>query len=1806
MAFITVYSLIVPAVAFDRGTAAKTAGTDAGSGYQLACTQEVHKHTEGCYETQPVYDADGKQTGTEKVLICGKEDYVVHEHDENCYETVAKTITENGKQKTVEEKVLVCTLPEIKEHKHTKDCYTEEKVLTCGKTEQEAHKHSDKCYKEKKTLDCGKEEHKHSNKCYAEVVVSSEKVLQCGYKDGQEISPAVYSDPVVNDETGEVIEEAQLIQEAVVHHHDDSCYQTVEKTEKQLTCGLGEHTHSDKCYRTAKELVCGKEETKGHKHSKSCYGKEKVLTCGKLELHTHTIDCYEKGPKNESPEKMGWVHYEKDADGNKVLVGDPKHLTCGKTELLAHQHDADCWVTEEEAAEIAEAKAADEAAGAEENTEAAKEEGAAEEADNWYQLNKEDTPQAETPDKGGKTGAADKDVASETPDKNTGSESADKDAVIETADENAGTETVDENTESESADTATEITVPVSGASYELHISYDADSNIPEDAKFVAEAITENDQAYDTYREKAVEAVDEKLDNETKAAQDLLGLFDLTIYDAGENPVQPEAPINVTVDFGNEIDESNKEVYAVHFQEDAADGEMPADETAVEVIDTDYAGETAESVSFAAESLPVYAIVGTETLTTKVITAKGETYTIDVTYGPEAEIPKDAVLEATEVKEDSEEYKEYSEKALAAITEDKDTALVSARFFDISIISNGEKIEPKASVDVKISYDNPISTEIGSEIKQVHFASTGTEVLEVETGKNTEGEIMEVRFAQDSFSITGTVVTTGSNGWPTDTGYYAMIVKAADESKYYAVGKSGDLTEVTYDASTGKVTFLDISDSDNLIDYEWEYLAASYFGNTYRALSNGNTYIDPTNVNSGISNTPTYLSINNGHITATSGGLFNPTTYYLTANGGTLKVGGSSNSSNKKIASVFFANKFDAGGNGGGGTPSGGDDVDLGAPAISKTLEPIGDGTYNLILSVTGKSKAQKERTKADVTIIFDRSGSMRENSTSGRRDKVAIAATKGLVTELLKNNTTAYPDTVNISIVQFNNGASTVIANNRNQNTLHNSIDGLTGQNDTGTNWEAALKQAASTPTATGREKAKKYVIFVSDGNPTFYSTDAGNGDYAGHVGDYDVYGSGQEIATNIRRSYDAAKDDARSLVLGGAEFYTLGVFGSVDRMSNLTAFAYSGNDIGTYPEGHYQTATDTASLNNAFAKIINDINKNFSYTDVTIDDGITDLTATALVNGDVNSFTYERSGGSYGEGQAWTPDETQQADYVNGRVDWSLGKNFKLEDGVTYTVKFRVWPSQEAYDLVADLNNGVKQYSDLTDDEKYQIQGSEGNYSLKTNTDDSKVTYRQITTTDGVDSDPSEVKEVKFVNPPSVPLGGNKMQVEKVWNDGLDTTHRPAEGGVTKPVTFEVWYGPDADHLTQYKNADGTPYTIVLSDANEWHDEVAIAPGIIDGEGKTLDEGHFYTLKEIDLEADYYYEFSSEVIHPMIVNNVMTLVGDDNKNSVLTAVNHLRGGINIQKIVKASDEVTTIYPDQAFTLKASLKDKNGNPYLFENYLDEETGKVDGDTYPIWYVLFDGTDPDMQPSSGAQYGMLQDGDTIEIKPTQILRFINVPIGTQYSFTEPEATIPEGYELNGIVDDNNGRVKANTSHHVTVTNIQKAVAVAIEKKSSTDGTPLDGVKFELYSEYEDDSKVKAKHPDGTEVGTLTTTNGGKATIGQLAIGTYYLVETNTVAGYNLLTDPVEIYVAADGVTYYQKDRQSSITENPKGVVVDGVVTFTITVTNSPGVELPMTGGSGTLPYTLCGLVLIMAAAMMYCVKMRRKGGDSLS
>ena len=44
---------------------------------------------------------------------------------------------------------------------------------------------------------------------------------------------------------------------------------------------------------------------------------------------------------------------------------------------------------------------------------------------------------------------------------------------------------------------------------------------------------------------------------------------------------------------------------------------------------------------------------------------------------------------------------------------------------------------------------------------------------------------------------------------------------------------------------------------------------------------------------------------------------------------------------------------------------------------------------------------------------------------------------------------------------------------------------------------------------------------------------------------------------------------------------------------------------------------------------------------------------------------------------------------------------------------------------------------------------------------------------------------------------------------------------------------------------------------------------------------------------------------------------------------------------------------------------------------------------------------------------------------------------------------------------------------------------------------------------------------------------------------------------------------------------------------DGTLAYTMTVKNYPDASLPVTGGSGTLPFTIIGTVLIAASAFIF-------------
>ncbi|RHQ23220.1 isopeptide-forming domain-containing fimbrial protein [Clostridiaceae bacterium AF29-16BH] len=104
------------------------------------------------------------------------------------------------------------------------------------------------------------------------------------------------------------------------------------------------------------------------------------------------------------------------------------------------------------------------------------------------------------------------------------------------------------------------------------------------------------------------------------------------------------------------------------------------------------------------------------------------------------------------------------------------------------------------------------------------------------------------------------------------------------------------------------------------------------------------------------------------------------------------------------------------------------------------------------------------------------------------------------------------------------------------------------------------------------------------------------------------------------------------------------------------------------------------------------------------------------------------------------------------------------------------------------------------------------------------------------------------------------------------------------------------------------------------------------------------------------------------------------------------------------------------------------------------------------------------------------------------------------------------------------------------------------------------------------------------------------TISGLAAGTYYLDETATAAGYNLLKGKIKIVISP---TY---DTNGKITgyDNSTTYEPDDTNTATVKVLNKKGFTLPSTGGQGMVALVAAGICLMAAMAALMVSYMRKR------
>ena len=302
----------------------------------------------------------------------------------------------------------------------------------------------------------------------------------------------------------------------------------------------------------------------------------------------------------------------------------------------------------------------------------------------------------------------------------------------------------------------------------------------------------------------------------------------------------------------------------------------------------------------------------------------------------------------------------------------------------------------------------------------------------------------------------------------------------------------------------------------------------------------------------------------------------------------------------------------------------------------------------------------------------MDTSGSMNfrmDKDKDARPGESRLDYAKNAANDLV-NSVVKDGNDVRVAVVSFNRDAKTVVGYTSDKGELRRGINGLGA--DDGTNWEAGLAAANG---LTARDGAKKYIVFLSDGEPTYR--------YEKHS----FLGfSWTEVAGNGRyyeqANFDHAVTEAKKR--GNATLFSVAV-GSTqkvsERMSSFQKEA-TGSTDGCY------SATTPEALRQAFASITQAITQSAQYTNVTITDVLTDYVNFVGKDGNVRVSARDAEGN---EVSLSPSDYEVSVDAATKRATlrFRQGQNgqagFVLGEDVTYTLSFDVELTQAAYNAAA-----------------------------------------------------------------------------------------------------------------------------------------------------------------------------------------------------------------------------------------------------------------------------------------------------------------------------------------------------------------------------------------------------------------------------------------------------------------------------------------------------------------------------------------
>lgn len=573
----------------------------------------------------------------------------------------------------------------------------------------------------------------------------------------------------------------------------------------------------------------------------------------------------------------------------------------------------------------------------------------------------------------------------------------------------------------------------------------------------------------------------------------------------------------------------------------------------------------------------------------------------------------------------------------------------------------------------------------------------------------------------------------------------------------------------------------------------------------------------------------------------------------------------------------------------------------LGAPEKHKRIKKNDNGSYTVNVDVKGAVNSTTVTTTQpiDFTLVLDVSGSMDDPMSKTDRTRRLDAlkeAVKAFLDEAANTNTEAGSELVHVGLVKFAGDKTDKIGDDmyRSGGYTYNYsqiVSNLTADMNGLKNKVSKLKAAGATRadngfnravkvmgSASARTDAKKVVIFFADGSPTSSSG------FEGKV---------------ANKAVEAAKE----LKDGGAAVYSIGIFASANPSSlssneNQFMHAVSSNfpkatkynqlGEGNIEAGYYKSATNASELNTIFDEIEKSETTTSAYTNVTMEDTLSDYVDLAD-----NNYRVVAKDASGKVVSLTNVDYTLTYDASTKKFTVAFLK--ALAHNVTYTLEYNVKPTQKAYDeYAANLNAGKDGYDGVKGNANTDLPGnatSSNQPGFHTN-DSACLTYT-------ADGKTHECRENPYPHP-VIQVVHSTLHVDKQWS---------GNGQKPESITVDIKQGNDT-----YKTV-----TLKRDDSGKWSTDVIIPAGA----QKT------YTVTEVEPDSHLWKaSYQHKVGDGNLADGNVVTVPESTASQEATVIitntlkqTMLTHAIGVQKELKGRDWKDS----DAFTFK--LKADGSNP---------------------------------------------------------------------------------------------------------------------------------------------------------------------------------------------------------------------------------------------------------------------------------------